>query len=47
MGVATQSSSVSAAVKGVADAEFRAMTSGDVAAFLRMLAPDVVFFPPN
>jgi ketosteroid isomerase-like protein len=36
-----------AAVLAVADEEFRAMASGDVAAFLHVLAPDVVFFPPN
>lgn len=35
------------AVKAVADEEFRAMASGDVPAFLHLLAPDVVFFPPN
>jgi ketosteroid isomerase-like protein len=39
--------SAAAAVQAVADDEFRAMASGDVAAFLRILAPDVVFFPPN
>jgi len=46
MQLATQTSSVSA-VTGVADEEFHAMACGDVAAFLRILAPDVVFFPPN
>jgi ketosteroid isomerase-like protein len=34
-------------VKAVADEEFGAMATGDVAAFLRLLAPDAVFFPPN
>jgi ketosteroid isomerase-like protein len=38
---------VATAVKAVADEEFRAMARGDLAAFLRLLAPDVVFFPPN
>jgi ketosteroid isomerase-like protein len=35
------------ALLAAADEEFRAMASGDVPAFLRILAPDVVFFPPN
>ena len=35
------------AVRAVADEEFDAMAKGDVAAFLRLLAPDAVFFPPN
>ena len=34
-------------VLAVADEEFRAMTGAEVASFLRILAPDVVFFPPN
>jgi ketosteroid isomerase-like protein len=41
------SGSAATAVKAVADEEFRAMAAGDVAAFLRILAPDAVFFPPN
>jgi ketosteroid isomerase-like protein len=36
-----------AAVKATADDEFRAMATGDVAAFERLLAPDATFFPPN
>jgi uncharacterized protein (TIGR02246 family) len=43
---ATTSSSA-AAVTAVADDEFRAMASGDVEAFARLLAPDAIFFPPN
>jgi ketosteroid isomerase-like protein len=39
--------SAATAVQAVADEEFRAMASGDVAAFLRLLAADVVFLPPN
>jgi ketosteroid isomerase-like protein len=35
------------AVKAVADEEFAAMAKGDVTAFLGLLAPDVMFFPPN
>jgi ketosteroid isomerase-like protein len=47
MTVATEIRGVAAEVQGVADDEFRAMASGDVAAFLDLLSPDVVFFPPN
>ena len=36
-----------AAVKAVADDEFRAMANGEVDAFARLLAPDAIFFPPN
>jgi ketosteroid isomerase-like protein len=36
-----------AGVLAVADDEFRAMGSADITSFLRLLAPDVVFFPPN
>jgi ketosteroid isomerase-like protein len=36
-----------AAVTAVADDEFRAMETGDVAALARLLAPDAIFFPPN
>ncbi len=35
------------AVEAVADEEFQAMERGDTAGFLRLLAPDAVFFPPN
>ena len=34
-------------MEAVADEEFRTMARGDLAAFLGLLAPDVVFFPPN
>jgi ketosteroid isomerase-like protein len=35
------------AVRGVADEEFTAMAKGDIKSFLGLLAPDVIFFPPN
>jgi ketosteroid isomerase-like protein len=47
MTVTTEIGGVPAEVPGVADEEFRAMACGDVAAFLSLLSPDVVFFPPN
>ena len=43
----TDAGTAAKAVESVADEEFRAMAAGDVGAFLRILAPDVVFFPPN
>lgn len=43
----TARSAVAAAVEAVADEEFRSMARGDVTAFLGILAPDVLFFPPN
>ena len=47
MTAATEIGTVPAEVRGAADEEFRAMACGDVAAFLNLLSPDVVFFPPN
>jgi ketosteroid isomerase-like protein len=35
------------AVCALADEEFRAMESADVPAFMALLAPDVLFLPPN
>lgn len=35
------------AVEAVADEEFQTMERGDTPGFLRLLAPDAVFFPPN
>jgi ketosteroid isomerase-like protein len=43
----TDAGHAAVAVKALADEEFRTMASGDVPAFLRILAPDVAFFPPN
>jgi ketosteroid isomerase-like protein len=47
MTVVTETDRVTAMVQDVADEEFRAMAHADVAAFLKLLSPDVVFFPPN
>jgi ketosteroid isomerase-like protein len=45
--VKTGAGNAAAAVQAVADEEFQAMAIGDVSAFLRLLAPDAAFFPPN
>jgi ketosteroid isomerase-like protein len=42
-----EEASSEAAVRAVADEELRAMESGDLAGFLKLLADDAVFFPPN
>jgi len=45
--MAVPTDGAAAAVRAVADDEFRAMATGDVEAFARLLAPDAIFFPPN